>query len=446
MLAPTRKLVAELNRQARDHCVGNHPAGRQVRLADGNQASVGDVIITRSNDRRLRLAANDWVKNGDRWTITHVGERGDLGVRHNRSHRTARLPADYVRTSTGLGYATTIHASQGVTADTMHGLVTGQESRQQLYTMLTRGRAVNHLYLQVVGDGDPHTVIRPETVVPRTPTETLQQILARDESPISASTLLLELSDPAARLFEAVQRYTDGLHVATEQLVGSQIVQMLDSQADQIVPLLTSEPSWPTLRAHLLALAAETGEHPLLHLWSAAAGCDLQTAGDMAAVLDWRLPQPASSDPGPLPWLPGIPEALQDHHVWRQYLAKRSQLVIDLANDVRDGASRSREQPIWAPPGSHPTAALLGELAVWRAAVGVDPQDRRPTGAGHLQAASTLWQQNLDRAAALCSRGPGADVGKRQVGGTPQDHQREDRHRRPPTRAVRRGSPPGPRL
>jgi ATP-dependent exoDNAse (exonuclease V) alpha subunit len=62
MLAPTRKLVAQLNRRARDHCLGNHPAGREVCLADGNQASVGDVIITRANDRRLRLTATDWVK------------------------------------------------------------------------------------------------------------------------------------------------------------------------------------------------------------------------------------------------------------------------------------------------------------------------------------------------------------------------------------------------
>ncbi|HWI01409.1 MAG TPA: hypothetical protein VNT27_13855, partial [Propionibacteriaceae bacterium] len=86
-----------------------------------------------------------------------------------------------------------------VTADTMHGLATGQESRQQLYTMLTRGRVANHLYLQVVGDGDPHTLIRPETVAPRTPTETLHQIIARDDTPSSATTLLRELSDPAAR-------------------------------------------------------------------------------------------------------------------------------------------------------------------------------------------------------------------------------------------------------
>jgi ATP-dependent exoDNAse (exonuclease V) alpha subunit len=183
MIAPTRNLVAELNRRARAHRLDHSPAASEVTLADGNLASVGDVIITRANDRRLRLSATDWVKNGDRWTITHVSRGGALTVRHTRSRLTKRLPADYVQASTGLGYAATIHAAQGVTADTMHGLVTGQEARQQLYTMLTRGRVANHLYLQVVGDGDPHTLIRPETVAPRTPTETLQQILDRDETP-----------------------------------------------------------------------------------------------------------------------------------------------------------------------------------------------------------------------------------------------------------------------
>jgi ATP-dependent exoDNAse (exonuclease V) alpha subunit len=155
MLAPTRHLVAQLNRRARAHRLDHAPTSFEVRLADGNLASVGEVIITRSNDRRLRLTPTDWVKNGDRWTVTHVGREGDLTVRHIRSHLTVRLPIDYVRTSTGLGYATTIHSAQGVSADTTHGLVTGQESRQQPYTMLTRGRHANHLYLQVVGEGDP---------------------------------------------------------------------------------------------------------------------------------------------------------------------------------------------------------------------------------------------------------------------------------------------------
>ena len=266
------------------------------------------MIITRSNDRRLRLSATDWVKNGDRWTITRIGRRGDLTVRHNRSHLPSGCPSTMCATSTGLGYATTIHSAQGVSADTMHGLVTGQESRQQLYTMLTRGRHANHLYLQVVGDGDPHTVIRPDTIAPRTPTETLQQILARDETPVSASTVLRELNNPAARLFQAVQRYTDGIHVAAEQLLGPETVAELD-QADHYVPGLTTEPAWPTLRVHLLALAAETGKHPLRHMLTAASGRDLSSAGDMAAVLYWRLPALTPVDPGPLPWLPGIPES-----------------------------------------------------------------------------------------------------------------------------------------
>jgi conjugative relaxase-like TrwC/TraI family protein len=443
MIAPTRHLVAELNRRARAHRLDHSSPAAEVSLADGNRASVGDVIITRANDRRLRLTATDWVKNGDRWTIIHIGKQGDVTARHTSSHRTVRLPAGYVQTSTGLGYATTIHAAQGATADTMHGLVTGQESRQQLYTMLTRGRVANHLYLQVVGDGDPHTLIRPETIAPRTPTETLQQILDRDETPSSAISLLREFNDPAARLFDAVQRYTDGLQVAAEHLVGPQIVRALDAHADKIVLGITSEPSWPTLRARLLALAADTGEHPLLHLQTAAAGRELYTADDMAAVLEWRLPEAAPTDPGPLPWLPGIPEALHDHHVWAEYLAKQSQLVIELATQVRDCASQNSEQPVWAPPGRQTSTGLIGEVAVWRAAVGVDPQDRRPTGAGQLQAASALWQQNLDRDVALCSHRPGPDARKRQGGGPPSDHQRDDRH---PTRPVRRSAPPGPRL
>jgi ATP-dependent exoDNAse (exonuclease V) alpha subunit len=170
MLAPTRELVADLNRRARDHRLGGALVSREVELSDGSRASVGDVIITRTNDRRLRLSDTDWVKNGDRSTITHIGKYGDLNVRHNRSQLVVRLPADYVRASTGLGYATTIHSAQGVSADTTHGLLTGQESRQQLYTMLTRGRHANHLYLQVVGDRDSHALIRPDTISPRTPT------------------------------------------------------------------------------------------------------------------------------------------------------------------------------------------------------------------------------------------------------------------------------------
>ena len=444
MLAPTRDLVAELNRRARNHRLNGDVPDAVVRLADGNQASVGDVIITRSNDRRLRLTATDWVKNGDRWTITGIGSNGDLKVRHNRSRLTVKLSADYVQHSTALGYASTIHAAQGVSADTMHGLLSGQESRQQLYTMLTRGRAANHLYLQVVGDGDPHTVIRPETVAPRTPTEILQQILTCDDGPTSATTLLGELSDAAARLCDAIRRYTDSLHVAAEQLLGPQIVQMLDSRADQVVTDLTNQPSWLTLRAHLLALAAETGEHPLLHLHTAAVGRELHTATDMAAVLDWRLPEPAPTDPGPLPWLPGVPKALHDHPVWGEYLDRRSRLVMNLADYVRNQAGQDGPQPIWASAGSRPNLAIIGEVAVWRAANGIRPNDPRPTGAAKKQTASALWQQHLDRSLARgCDDNiRHFDIPERPSAASSGDRRHQDRQRLPQPPAVRPNSPP----
>jgi AAA domain len=437
--------VGDLATTTRARRLGSAKVGREVRLADGNGASVGDVIITRTNERRLRMSAADCVKNGDRWTVTHVSREGALTVRHNHSHRTVKLPADYVRESTGLGYATTIHGAQGVSADTTHGLLTGQESRQQLYTMLSRGRHANHLYLQVVSDGDPHTVIRPETVAPPTPTETLQQILARDDAPISATTLLRELHDPAVRLHEAVQRYTDGLHVAAEQLVGPQTVAALD-RADQLVPGLTNEPAWPSLRAHLLSLAAETGEHPLLHLQIAARGRDLRTAGDMAAVLYWRLPELAPAGPGPVPWLPGIPEKLNEHPAWCDYLTKRSRQVADLAQQIRDHACQDDAQPAWAPPGSHPSTALVGEVTIWRAANGIDQRDPRSTGGVQLETAPALWQQRLDRAVARLNDLPGnPELQRRQAAHTTRDRNYDDSQRpyQTPGRRPRGPSAPG---
>jgi AAA domain/Aldo/keto reductase family len=383
MLAPTRDLVAELNRRARSHRLNGNVPNAVVRLADGNQASVGDVIITRSNDRRLRLAATDWVKNGYRWTITHIGRHGELTVRHNRSHLMVRLPADYVRESTGLGYATTIHAAQGVSADTMHGLATGQESRQQLYTMLTRGRAANHVYLQVVGDGDPHSLIRPETVAPRTPTETLQQILTRDDTPTSATTLLRQLSDPAARLFDAVQRYTDSLLVAAEHLVGPQIVHTFDARADQVVPHLTNQPSWPTpagTPAH--PWRAETGEHPLLQLHIAAAGRELHTAADMAPC--WTG---ASQNPHPLTQgrCHGFPAFQQ-----------RSMIILFGADIWRSG-------PNWSP-----TSPIRSEIT---------PAKPKPSRCGRRRAAAPTSQSSVN---SPCGGPPTAS--------TPTTHDQPDQH------------------
>jgi hypothetical protein len=209
------------------------------------------------------------VKNGDRWIILALTSTGGVRVRQVRSGCTVTLSADYVQASVELGYATTVHTAQGVTADIMRGVVTGGESRQQLYTMLTRGRSANHIYLSMVGDGDPHTVIQPDSLQSRTATELLEQILARDAEPQSASTLQREQQDPAAQLGAAAARYLDALHLAAEYLAGPQVIASLDQSADRLLNGLTGELAWPTLRGHLLLLAA-AGADPAAALFTAA--------------------------------------------------------------------------------------------------------------------------------------------------------------------------------
>ncbi|MHB8185513.1 MAG: ATP-dependent DNA helicase [Dermatophilaceae bacterium] len=409
MLAPTRELVSELNQRARAHRLGQEqgPAGTPgepalptARLADGNDASIGELIITRSNNRALRTSCTDWVKNGDRWMVLGIHDAGDLTAAHTQSGRTVRLPAAYVQAWTELGYATTVHTAQGVSVDTMHALASGRESRQQLYTLMTRGSRGNHVYLQVVGDGDPHSVIRPELIRPPAPTDLLEGILARDDAPRSATTLLRNQADPATCLGQAAQRYADALYVAAEDVVGRNVVQSLDASADQVVPGLTREPAWPALRAHLLLLGAH-GADPVEHLRAAANQRDLDTAGHKAAVIDWRLDDTGlrNAGRGPLPWLPGIPQALTAHEQWGQYLAARSARVVGLAAHVRAAAEAgSGQSPAWAHGGGgRPPAGVLGDLAVWRSAMQVDPGDRRPTGAPQMQKAAATWQRDLDR-------------------------------------------------
>ncbi len=117
--------VSRLNQRARNHRLAATTPSQELELGDGNRASVGDLIITRANDRRLRISTTDWVKNGDRWSVLNLTGGGGVRVRHVRNGRTVTLPAGYVSTATELGYASTVHAAQGVTADTVHGVVTG---------------------------------------------------------------------------------------------------------------------------------------------------------------------------------------------------------------------------------------------------------------------------------------------------------------------------------
>lgn len=396
MLAPTRDLVAQLNSRARAHRLEGADAGPSVRLCDGLEASVGDQVITRTNDRRLRVSPTDWVKNGDRWQVIDVHDSGSITVQHLRHQRFVTLPADYVQNATELGYASTVHGAQGVSVDTSHALVTDQISRQSLYTAMTRGAVGNHVYLEVVGDGDEHNVIRPETIRPQTATDLLEGILARNDSPVSATTQQRLDADPAQLLADATSRYTDALYFAAEDLMGPVAAAELEEAADEVVPGVSTQAAWPALRAHLILRSAQ-GMDPIADLRQAAQEKPLDDAVDVAAVLDWRLDASGhrSGGEGPLPWLPAVPASLNEHGTWGTYLIARSGLVADTAARVATG---SDTKPLWAREvGAHLPADVLRHVTVWRAANRIDAQDLRPTGPTQLQKAACTWQKHLDR-------------------------------------------------
>ncbi|MDN5745960.1 MAG: relaxase domain-containing protein, partial [Nocardioidaceae bacterium] len=81
LIAETREDVTTLNTRARADLIldGTLTPGREVELADGTTASVGDTIITRRNDRRLRTNKT-WVRNGDTWTIRAVRDDGSITI------------------------------------------------------------------------------------------------------------------------------------------------------------------------------------------------------------------------------------------------------------------------------------------------------------------------------------------------------------------------------
>lgn len=419
MLAPTLDTVRELNQRARTDRLLDHPeqaGGREITLADGLTASVGDTIRTRRNDRRLRLSTTDFVRNGYRWTITDIGADATLTVRHDTSGATLTLPADYVRTDCELGYASTIHGAQGMTVGsrgkrqgTCHIVGSDQLDKQLLYVAMTRGTDGNHLYLGT-SEADPHKIIFDRAQRPPTAVDLMRTFLARDGAQTSATTAIREADTPATRLAGAADNYTFAVGAIAEHHLGPAVMAAIDRGAEAHLADLTKDTAWPVLRHHLATLAVDrpdphiaAADYALDRLSAAIAVRELDTAADRAAVLDWRLDHSGHHSIGrlgPLPWLPALPATLATHPEFGPYLARRERLTTEMADRVRADtqAWTAASAPRWARPlvfadGEH--ADLLGDIAVFRAAHTIDDRDKRPVGPDQYAISRRHYQDQL---------------------------------------------------
>lgn len=148
ILAPTREAAAELNVRAQAYARDAGYLGDQALELGGVRFSAGDRILCLENRER-----DIGVLNGQRGTVTAL-EPDTFSLRVEiDGHGERVLPGSYIEDGKlALGYAMTIHKSQGMTADRTYVLGSEDHYRELGYTALSRHRDECRFY---VNAGEP---------------------------------------------------------------------------------------------------------------------------------------------------------------------------------------------------------------------------------------------------------------------------------------------------
>lgn len=228
LLADTVEITDALNRRLHDRTIAERAEhGLEVSTvtgARGHPIVTGDVIITRRNDPTLTVRASDDrtqtltdapVRNGQRWHVVAVDDNPEhprIAARRLSDQAWAVFSGDYLREHVQLGHAVTVHAAQGVTAETTHAVLADTATRHLVYVALTRGRDTNHAYLyeRAVGEGDhqhrnptePDRVHLAHRGTPTQAARALRQVIGRDEPAQTAHQIAADT--PAQLLPERV--------------------------------------------------------------------------------------------------------------------------------------------------------------------------------------------------------------------------------------------------
>ncbi|HUG84323.1 MAG TPA: AAA family ATPase, partial [Euzebya sp.] len=402
LIAPTREQVALLNRRAQADRIdtGHVEPDAMVPLHDSTAAGVGDVIVTRRNDRLLH-GPGGWVRNGDRWSITATHPDGSVTVARHGQHGTIRLPVDYVAAHVELGYATTAHRAQGATVDTAHTIVTAATTRETLYVALTRGRRANHAYTCTdTPDTEPHNDA--EALGAR---QVLTGVLGRTGSEPSAHARIATEQDRYGGIAQLAAEY-ETIAAAAQYSRWARLIRasgLTDDQAEQVI---TSEAFGP-LCAVLRGAEAHNVDPDLLLPRLMGAG-SLDGVADVAAVLHHRLDVVMSRYTQdallPEPRLIGglIPHAAGPMtEDMRTALDEREQLIQQRAVDLARGALTNGEA--WTrhlgPPPIHPE-----RRRVWsRALVTIAAYRNRHAITGDTPLGDRLGEQRPGAAAAVAA-------------------------------------------
>jgi conjugative relaxase-like TrwC/TraI family protein len=444
LMAADHALRRELCRRIRDDLItlGVVAAGPAARIADGAQASAGDLITCTRNDHTVEAGEpGRALANGDLLRIEAV-TTGGLVVRRAldpdpQTGRRRWTDRTFLYPHFGdaeLGYAVTDHVAQGRTVHTGLAVITGTEDRQHAYVALTRGTDANLAYVFTISpkQADPVPGPRPapelarydnihaeradqsasatEPAAPGTALGVLASVLERDGQQLSATQTRQQALADADHLAMLHAIWTAETALARQQRYRALLAAALPPEHHR-GSAHKARWLWRTLRGAELA-----GLDPAQILAEAIAERELDSARDVPAALDARIryrlgslvPLPAG------PWSAQVPRIADPER--RAYITQIAALM-DARKD-RLGEHAAEHALPWAvaalgPVPEHPPARLdwqnkAASIGAWRELSGhdhpADPIGPEPaTAAPDLRAA---WHE------ALAALGPtdGPDV------------------------------------
>ncbi|MFH5211168.1 MobF family relaxase [Antrihabitans spumae] len=392
LVAETRDHVSALNTRARADLIldGTLAPGREVELNDGTTAGVGDTIITRRNDRRLRNEKT-WVRNGDTWTITGVRDDGSVTIRKagRRFGGSIVLPAAYVTDHVDLGYAVTAHRAQGVTVDTAHVLVEPTTTRENFYVAMTRGKHANRAYV-ILDRADEHAHPHPGDNADATGRSVLFGVLQHVGAELSAHETITAEHEQWGSIAQLAAEY-ETIAAAAQRDRWATLIRSSGLTVEQADATVESE-AFGALTAELRR--AEANHHDLDILFPRlVAARGFTDADDIASVLHYRVARATARPAGsgrtrktPRLIVGLIPSAdgpmIRD---MRHALDERREMIEARADAVLDTARETGEswaQHLGEPPRDQRQAAAWRRygrtVAAYRDRYGVT--DDRPLG------------------------------------------------------------------
>ncbi len=192
MMARSRADVDALNHRARTAALADGAVGGPLLAhAGGRDWQTGDILRARRNNRRLRLGESH-LRNGDRFRVTAAAP-GGLVVQDLAGRGRLVLPMEYLAAHATYGWAATIDAAQGATADIAILLARPGLDREHLYVAMSRGRHANHVHVTGAPTGDydhKAPVGAPPVATLDDAVATLQAAVVRVGAESSAHTLL----------------------------------------------------------------------------------------------------------------------------------------------------------------------------------------------------------------------------------------------------------------